>query len=73
MTEDEVLAELQKPWAFKRLALGWWADKIRISQRDAIMYRLKAAAGLIYLHECAGVPSKRIYEVLENLRKEISK
>ncbi len=70
MTEDDVLAELQKPWAFRRLALGWWAEKIRISQRDAIMYRLKAAAGLIYLYEYAGIPPQKILDALEKLRKE---
>ena len=69
MTEDEVLAELQKPWAFRRLVLGWWADKVRISQRDRIMRRLQAAAHMVYIFECAGIPPEKITEALMKLHK----
>ena len=69
MTEDEVLSELQKPWAFRRLVLGWWADKVRISQRDRIMRRLQAAAHMVYIFECAGIPPEKITEALMKLHK----
>ena len=69
-TVDEVLSEIQQPHAFKRLVLGYWVKKIRISQCLNTLYRLKAAANIVFLYGYLGIPPKKILEALDKLREE---
>jgi len=71
VSEEEVMARLQKPWAMKQLVTGKWAAEVRERQERKRQARLKAAAKLIYLYEIVGVPLDRIIAELGRLEAEV--